>query len=587
MIAINDTGAFAGLSFVESQLLTVTPNAFEIQALIGATTFVNSQITTAFKNLLIDISNTCLNPNPLTFPSISVNVKNQASLMFTSTGFHKNSSGVIAFTMATNALDIGTTMIIDRLHDITNFNDKAANAFVTDYSAMDWSRRANNIRAITGSGLKKLHFITVTKLDINSTIQDINNTNTTTVLLNNVAVNNRFAVISAVPAMPRIKIRNNSNVSLKVRLKIKFKKTSDASGTGTIYRIFLDHFPDQNSADHTDTIGTTQIYTKVIASQSSWEIDYEGKIRGGDATIEYIENPLVWNDSDIYKFTFNIRARNPVRQDVLDYLNAPRTSGSYLSRYWFILKLIRHESMTNDANEFRQFNPATLSQYLKNNNILGLPNFGEPRGYGLGQIDNYGIGELPAGDVAGLGLTQALADIQQGGINEYQTMTDNQGRVFDRLKRQVAPDDAVWNWKNNIDMIVHVVEEQEDYIDGHISNMRDSIINWNAAHPSNNWVVVPPPENYIRVQYKWVNTNIQQLMPFNNLFQQGTSPTLDSGTRSIKSFYDAMLIKEYNGHSGGGDFMEMNIVSGKPTLIFNYLNNRGFNYVERISNTND
>jgi hypothetical protein len=573
MIAINDTTSFSGLDFEQNNVFNLIPSSSEINLLIPNNTFVNTAITTTFKNLLVDISNSCIG----VFASVSENVKNRASQMFNTIGFYRNSSGTIQFMLNTDALNQGTSMIINFLHDIKNYNDKAYNAFHNN----SWAKRANDIRGMTSSGLKKQHHITVTKLDVNSTIQDINNLAN---LINNTAVNNRFAVISANPTMPRIKIRNNSDVSLKVRLKIKFKKTRYANGTGDIYRVFLDHFPNQNSSDHTDTVGGVHVYSKIIPSQGSWEIDYEGKIRGGDATIEYIENSLVWSDASIYKFTFNIRARNPLRQNVLNYLNENRPNGSYLSRFWFIMRLIRHESGTHQGNEFLHFNSAPNNSYLYNNNQMGLPSFGPPRGFGLGQIDNDG--QLTSAQIATLGLTEQIAEIQAGAAKEYQTIV-HQGITYDNSRRKVASDDQVWNWKRNIDKIVSVIESKIDAIDGDIDDMRDSVIAWNNAHPTNQ-VVVPAPINYDTIQFKWLATQIDELESYNNLFQQGTSPTLPTaGTRTLKSFYDAMLIKSYNGNSGGGTFMEMSTSGGKPSFQFNLLNNIGFNYVERISNTND
>ena len=582
MIAINDTTAFSGLDIVEAQSTIVIPNLFEL-GLIGSSVFTNAAITTAFKTLLSDISTAILLPNFL--ETVSKNVKSNASKMFNDIGFSKNANGTISFTAASNALDIGTIQIINKLHDINNFNAIATNAFLP--GLRNWAKRANDIRAMAGSGLKKIHYITVTKLDVNSIVQDINSMDKS-VFINNTKVNERFAVISPTPAMPRVKIKNNSNVSLKVRLKIKFKKTANSNGTGQINRVFLDYFPNQNSPNHnTETIGTTQIYTKIIASQASWEIDYEGKIRGGDATIEYIENSLAWSDATIYKFTFNIRARNPTRQNVLDYLNEVRVGGTYLSRYWFILKLIRHESGTHGGNEFLHFNLAVNNEYVHNNNIMGLPCFGAPRGFGLGQIDNYGAGQISNNTVASLGLTQQLAEIQAGAIKEYQTITDNQGRFFDYQRYQVSTDDAVWDWKKNIDMIILVLGEKINAIDDDIEEMRNNIISWNTANP-NNKVDVPIPINYNTIQYKWFSTDINEFINFNNLFQEGISPTIPAlGNRILKSFYDAMLIKSYNGNSGGGTFMEMTTVGGKPKLIFNEFNSEPFNYVERISNTID
>jgi hypothetical protein len=539
MIAINDTTSFSGLDLEQNNGLSLIPNSFEINLLIPNNTFVNTTITTAFKNLLVDISNSCTG----VFASVSENVKTRASQMFNTIGFYRNPTGTIQFMLNTDALNQGTSMIINLLHDITNYNDKAYNAFHNN----SWAKRANDIRGMTNSGLKKQHHITVTKLDVNSTIQDINNLAN---LINNTAVNNRFAVISAVPAMPRIKIRNNSNISLKVRLKI-------------IYRIFLDHFPDQNSSDHTDTVAGVAIYTKIIPSQESWEINYEGKIRGGDATIEYIENSNVWSETGMYKFTFNIRARNPVRQDLLNYLNTPRTGGSYLSRYWFIMKIIRHETGTV-GNEFFHFNRSP-NGYSSNNNQAGLPSYGSPRGWGLGQIDN--LGTLTVTEIQNLGLTQELAAIQQGGTREYQTIIDNQGRTIDRNRNRVASDEEVWNWQKNIDKMIDIFEVKVTEINNTITNIRTSVTNWNNLHP-NDLVVFPTNQVEGGITYGAIRSNVTEFDANNNLF-----PASPISTATFKSFFDAMLIKYNNGTGNEGrHYMYRTSAQGaKPTFgIMNY-----------------
>lgn len=579
MIAINDTTSFSGLDLEQNNgLRLMIPNSFEINLLIPNNTFVNTAITTAFKNLLVDISNSCTG----VFASVSENVKTRASQMFNTIGFYRNPSGTIQFMLNTDALNQGTSMIINLLHDITNYNDKAYNAFHNN----SWAKRANDIRGMADSGLKKQHHITVTKLDVNSTIQDINNLAN---LINNTAVNNRFAIISAVPAMPRVKIRNNSNVSLKVRLKIKFKKTSNANGTGTIYRVFLDHFPTQNTLNHnTETIGGIDIYTKVIPSQGSWEIDYEGKIRGGDATIEYIENSLAWNDSLTYNFSFNIRARNPLRQNIVDYLNEARTGGTYFNRYWFILKLIRHESGTHNRNEFLHFNAAPNNTYTYNNNRLGMPSFGAPRGFGLGQIDNEG--RLTVSDIANLGLTQQLAEIQPGAIKEYQTIVDNLGRTIDYNRWRVASDDVVWNWKKNIDKIVNIIEVKTSSVINNISvsgvlneygisSIRTHIQNWNTTHPTNQ-VTMPGDQTEGAITFGPIRTNIDEFEAYNDLF-----PSTPTSTNNYKSFFDAMLIKSYNGLGSNIDhylhLTPVPIGNNKPLLSIKNVVSYTLNGVER------
>jgi hypothetical protein len=541
MIAINDTTSFSGLDFEQNNGLRLIPNSFEINLLIPNNSFVNTAITTVFKNLLVDISNSCSG----LIVSVSENVKTRASQMFNTIGFYKNSSGTIQFMLNVNALDQGTSMIINSLHDIINYNDKAYNSFHNN----SWAKRANDIRGMVNSGLKKQHHITVTKLDVNSTIQDINNLAN---LINNTAVNNRFAIISAEPAMPRIKIRNNSNVSIKVRLKIMFKKTRNANGTGAINRVFLDYFPSQNSPNHnTETVGGVEMYTKIIPSMESWEIDYDSKIRGGDAIIEYIENSNTWSDTAIYKFTFNIRGHNPNAAAVRAYLNTDRIAGnpnsSYLDKYWFIFKMIRQETFEQGGtiNHFVNIPNSNTNNpdynYVFLGDKAGTPVFGPPKGWGLGQIDN--LGPIDTSDLAAIGLTQQQFDeIQPEADKEYQTIIDNTGRTIDYQGAIVASDEDVWNWKKNIDKMIIVLGLKVITVSTSITNYATAINNWNSAHPSDQVVF---PENQVEggITFGAIRSSISQFSTNNNLF-----PATPVNNATYKSFFDAMLIKYYNGN---------------------------------------
>lgn len=128
MIAINDTTAFAGLDFEQNNGTRVIPSSFEILALISNNALVNTAIITSFKNLLVDISDSCIGMT-FKFPFVSESVKTKAQQVFKAIGFYRNTLVYIQFTLNVNALNEGTTMSINRLHDITNYNDKAYNAF--------------------------------------------------------------------------------------------------------------------------------------------------------------------------------------------------------------------------------------------------------------------------------------------------------------------------------------------------------------------------------------------------------------------------------------------------------------------------
>ena len=62
---------------------------------------------------------------------------------------------------------------------------------------------------------------------------------------------------------------------------------------------------------------------------------------------------------------------------------------------------------------------------------------------------------------------------------------------------------------------------------------------------------------------------------------------INQGTRVLRSFFDAMLLKSYNGNTGGY-FMDINNASSnplvKPLLSINPTNNNNPYYVRNLSN---
>lgn len=610
MITITDASAFSNLQFVQNNT-QVIPTQSQITSLIGSSVFVNSIITTAFKNLLIDISNTCLNVN-----STSNVIKNAASSMFILIGFSKNNAGIISFNVAPNALDLGTKSIINSVNDLTSFREKAYAAF----HGNNWNKTANDIRDLSGSNLKKIHHITVydnSNVTLNQSLESetniLNIKDESTGRFVKIKLNNNND-----PVMPRIRIYNNSDLIVQFRVKVEFLNyvrssynsstqtfsaatpmggfgpaiAYDTNNNGTIQtneRIFLNRkfynfFP--NLANNQHTVGT-DIYTRAIGPQQHWDVNYDTRIIGGEATIEFIAgqaNSSAWNVTNLMYFKFQIRAVNPTYSQVRNFLN----TNNYLTRFWFMIRKIRQETGSygifnslaenNNNYEFIHFNRLrTGSNYsVRKNNKDGLPNFGAPRGFGLAQIDNYG--DATAAQVP---TPPAVGETMVVSIN-------NQNKTVDFARKIVISDVNVWNWKSNlVEAVNFIISEKIPFVVSTISAMRNTIVAWNNTHP-NNKVVVPPPINYSTIQFAWVPSEIDEFEPYNNLFQEGTAPTTPvSGNRTVRSFYDAILLKTYNGNSGGGTFMELTTVGGKPTLIFNPINNLGFNYVELVSNRND
>lgn len=591
------------------------PSEEKIQLLIEPSEFINSAITTAFKNLLIQISNESIYNGLYLKPALLIS---KISHMFNRVGFYKDNNGTTQFSANEDALDAGTEMIINELNGYTNFQDIAYNAFHNN----SWAKKANDIRAMTNSGLQKLHYITVysnsNSNDYLNFTTDINNSEN--ILNRRNESTERFLMINlnqnADPIMPTVRIKNNSNVSIKLRIKIEHENyvTSNYSGSGafgppipynlgnngtiTIYlnRRFTAYFPNQANAQHTE--GT--IYTIIILPQQSWNVNYDNRIRGGTATVEFIPNVSSWTEGDHHYFKFHIRGKNPTYQQVQNYLNTQ----NYLNRFWFLIRKIRQETgshnifnglnPTNNNYEFRHFDRrASNDNYnLRKNSRTGLPVFGAPRGFGLGQIDNFG-------DANGIQDPPPVGDTKVVVIDGVPT-------TIDHYRKKVASDQEVWHWKRNIDASIRVLELKIDELDTkHINStslnltaLYNQINNWNNTHPTNKVVgpgnQIEPPVSEVansqgeRITFSFVETEIAGLEDYNAIFNGATS-----GNQYEKSFLDACLMKSYNGYGSGTqrNYLYSTIGDGgKPKLHLlrtAVVGGQDYYYVREVCRRND
>ena len=632
MIAITDASAYLGVEYVGTNNAIIIPTQAEIQTLIGSNEFINTAITMAFKNLLIRISNESVTSGIYLQPA---QVITRISQMFNTIGFYYN-NGIINFQINTNALDSGTTMIINNLHQLEDYQDIAYNAFHNN----SWAQEANNIRAMGNSGLQKLYYITVySNSNFNNSLNfmaDINNSEN--ILNRRNESTQRFLMINlnqnADPVMPTVRIKNNSNVSIKLRVKVEhenyvssvFRNDAfvtvgasagafgpaipyDLNNNGVIQtneyiylnRRFIAYFPNQaNAQDIEDTI-----YTVVIPPQQFWDVNFDDRIRGGEATIEFIpepENVNFWSEGNHHHFKFHIRGKNPTYQQVLNYLN----SQNYLNRFWFLIRKIRQETgsynnfngldSSNNEYEFRHFDRRTsnASYNLRKNSRTGLPVFGPPRGFGLGQIDNFGTATAaqvpnppPVGDTISVII---------GGV----------ATTVDHYRKKVASDQEVWNWKRNIDASIRVLEMKIQELDTSYANntnlnltaLYNQINNWNIANPTNRVVSpgnqVEPPASEItnpqgeRITFSFVETEITGLEDYNAIFNGATS-----SNQYEKSFLDACLMKSYNGYGTGTqrNYLYSTIgEGGKPQLNLlrsAVVGGQDYYYVREVCRRND
>lgn len=577
MIAITDTSVFSGLDLV--QPTQILPTVAQINSMIGSSDFINTTITNSVKNILIRIRN-------------EVNIINiNSSNIFGVAGFNMDPAGNLYF--SPNNLDTFTYFVLNRL----NLYSNPTTSYINSFSGTSILKDANDIRAMANSGLKKINHISVTVNDILINTRSENTDRFLRIIPEQTAgaLGNRVdqnGDLIPGPLLPHyIVVHNNTTEAIRLRVKIEYTKTANANGTGTTYRKFLDYFPEESNPFNINTD------TRIV--QPNGSVDNSGnptdrifidelidKVRGGKAIIQFVVGNDTWIDNNIHIFNFYIRAENPTRDQVVNYLQQPRgangTDPSYLNRYWFLIKLIRHESGTNNSNEFRQFNTQGAG-YLYNNNRIGLPNFGAPRGFGLGQIDN--TGQLTTAEITNLGLTTELAEIQPGGTREYQTIIDNTGRTIDNTRRLVASDNEVWNWKKNIDRIVTILESKKQTIINKYTGTNGYITianQWNNNN-ANNLVALLPQRTEGNISFDEVNSQLENIPALINNYFSGAS------TNVLKSFFDANLIKYYNG--GYYHTLErpnpVNGVLQKPYWSITDTNNLGFNYVHRICDLND
>lgn len=318
----------------------------------------------------------------------------------------------------------------------------------------------------------------------------------------------RFIPITSEPAMPIITVANNQDDQIRGRLKIEYTKNYD----GQVVRKWLNYYPEEEN---------DEVQTRTINAHDTWNVDFGNHIRGGIATFEYVNGDAEWNDENIQTFVFYLRGQNPNRDDVISYIQEE----GYDDQYWFLTKLIRHESATGNSDEFRQFNIGTDYTIA---NIEGLPNFGAPRGYGLGQIDNYGRLSLRERNELN------LIELENG-----ETILDNQGRTIDWRGYIVASDNQVWNWKENIGAIIALLDNKTTELRGHIRRLRNHVNDWNNNNQED-LVEAPDEVEESTITFSWVNSEIDNFEEFNDIFE-------NQPTDTIKSFYDAILIKYYNG----------------------------------------
>jgi len=304
---------------------------------------------------------------------------------------------------------------------------------------------------------------------------------------------------------------------------------------------------------------------------------------------------------------FYIRGKNPTMQELVAYLSIPKTAGqpnsAYNNKYWFLAKMVIHESASETAPVVKQFNYSQKGYLIDNDGSKGLPNLGAPRGWGLGQIDNDGTVTDAYAESHGIDLASLKT-----GDNQFRAMPDDNHNYVSWTKDvngdgkmklfKVATDQEVWDWKENLERMYIVLDgkvndalsylNQNAYDDRNKYPIRKKMQDWNQLH-TNDKIVLPQDKIYnttnkdgefdgkIKITYSWVKSDIPAFdkPELNQLFSQDQVSTAD-----LKSFFDAELIRLYN----GGHFLKLtNPINSKPVFSIDDKNALGVNYVKEVT----
>ncbi|SDD18083.1 hypothetical protein [Niabella drilacis] len=352
-----------------------------------------------------------------------------------------------------------------------------------------------------------------------------------------------YVFITEKPEMPKLRIaltigKEYNYKKILFRLKTEFVfKASELP----FDRKDVDYFPAGSGSGQS-------IFKEAAAGQTtSWDVDFGGIFRGGTATVEAYGGD---GRTLIKKFVFYIRGRNPLKKTVKDYL----ISQQYLSKYWFVFKIIVSESGSEEVTVARQFwDPEYVKAKVKGKTkkveagygpsgrgieSKGMPNYGFPDGWGVGQIDFA----AEKRDKASLSKADAawLEDLDKH-------------------------PDYIWNWKKNIEIkMTRKIPEKVKAAVAQFNKLFKGVKKLSSFSQQEGLIT-----------YKTCPSTISEFSSFGSYM-----PDTASGD-SEKSILDAELIKLYN----GGHYITG--IDAKDLLRINRLNSLGFNYNERIGNVKD
>jgi len=302
-----------------------------------------------------------------------------------------------------------------------------------------------------------------------------------------------YVLISSTPQMPKIEIKNTSELDIQFRLRIEYKRD---------IRNDVDYFPGKE--------------WETVKPGKIWNVDFEHKIRGGKATLLYKVG-----DKE-YSFVFYIRGTNPTEEEVKSFIMQQGYN------IWFLTRLIRQES------GFHQFNPG--NKYGPGwDDYVGCPNHGDPHGWGLMQLD---VLNAKLGDHQVLGYwrpsAQALWDWKENiriGVaflqgEKYEMVNNHFNRELDILEK--------WNLRNPDD----VVEKHLNRTEGNITYEHANSANFSIDFGGN-----PSSDNKSFIDATWIKNYNGSTRPGSN---DGYYYNLEIENSSGKPYWEIYPLNKNN-----------------------------------------
>jgi hypothetical protein len=314
-------------------------------------------------------------------------------------------------------------------------------------------------------------------------------------------------LITTGPKMPAIKVKAVGTTDKEVEFCLQIRYQRDGSNISNV-RNDISSYPSNG--------------WKKVKMNEEWVVDFGQEHRGGTAY-------LMCRDGDKTDTTrFYIRGSNPTETQIKDYMRQK----SYLSEYWFIVRMTRQESSMRQFGSTGNYRTAKLTGTTQGK---GEPLYGPPRGFGLKQLDNWGT------------------------------------------PKQYASSQHLWNWKENVDGGVEVIREKERSVNRIRNDQNDIINRWNNRYPDD---LVSDSLEVIAGD----NVGSKVLT-----ITEGRETFAVNPTDNQRDIYNAMWIKLFN---GGNNYHQVLIPEGvpedkkKPYRVINRIAN-GQNYVNNVCRQSD